>query len=51
MTPRLALLGTGLATRIHSNALKAVAPGVERGRARVLVGYRWQLQATEDLEH
>jgi UDP-N-acetylglucosamine 3-dehydrogenase len=30
VTVRLALLGTGLATRIHSTALKAVAPGVER---------------------
>jgi predicted dehydrogenase len=30
VTPRLALLGTGVAARIHSKALKAAAPGVER---------------------
>ena len=30
MTPRLALLGTGLAARLHSAALRAVAPDVPR---------------------
>ena len=30
MTPRLAFLGSGLATRLHSTTLRAVAPGVQR---------------------